>query len=113
MISIGLNFLSGAREGTYLGSEAGVLKSGSPAARPMTGSPACRNVVAWSVMAMFLDDRSALIVGLMDVSTASALTTAAILALPAAGLFPDTLQEPRTKRYPSPSPITAKEPAKI
>ena len=51
-------------------------KSGSPAARPMTGTPAWRSAVAWSVMAMVLDGRSALTRGLMVVSTASALTVA-------------------------------------
>jgi len=68
-----------------------VSKSGSPTARPITGTPACRSAIAWSVMAMVLDGRSALTLGLMDVSTASARTTA-ILALAACFVLPHTLR---------------------
>lgn len=46
----------------------------------MTGTPACRSAVAWSVMAMVLDGLSAFTRGLMVVSTASARTVT-ILAL--------------------------------
>lgn len=57
----------------------------------MTGTPACRSAVAWSVIAMVLDGRSALTVGLMDASTASALTADILLALAAVAPFPHAL----------------------
>lgn len=56
----------------------------------MTGTPASRSAVAWSVMAMVSDGRSEFTLGLMDVSTASA-RTAAILALAAGFLPPNAL----------------------
>lgn len=72
---------------------AGVSKSGSPAARPMTGTPAWRSALAWSVMAMVLEGRSALTRGLMDVSTASALTAAILTFLVPCPLSHDALEK--------------------
>lgn len=58
---------------------AGVSKSGSPAANPITGTPAWRSAVAWSVIAMVLEGLRELTLGLTDhkssIEAASDLTT--------------------------------------
>jgi hypothetical protein len=68
----------------------GVSKSGSPVARPM---------IAWSVMAMVLEGHSTLACGLMDVSTASALTAAILDLLAPCLLSHDALQPRKQSKF--------------
>lgn len=68
---------------------AGVSKSGSPAARRMTGTPAWTSAVAWSVMATVLEGLTAFTRGLTDRSR-EAMRSAASSELAAALSGPET-----------------------
>lgn len=61
-------------------------KSGSPAARRMTGTPAWKRAVAWSLMATVLEGLTALTRGLSERSTSKSECEEALTAI-ALGCF--------------------------
>ena len=66
---------------------AGVSKSGSPAAKRITGTPACTRAVAWSVMATVLEGLTEFTLGLREISTSIAFTTNSVVLLLLIGCF--------------------------